>query len=292
MSGTARRSRKWYRIPMTADVPPHNSGMSEQLGPRPSDRHVQSFARGLQVIRSFDAAHGALTLSEVAARTGLTRAGARRILLTLQGLGYVQADGRHFRLTPRILELGFAYLSSQPLWHLAEPVMQRLAETVHESCSMAVLDGPEIVYLLRVPARRIMSINLGVGSRLPAYCTSMGRVLLGGLGEQERQATLAGALRGQTTLPARTPATLVGLPEVMRAIDEAREQGWCLVVDELEQGLTSLAAPIEDRNGRVAAALNISTHSAASRESLLAQALPALRVAAREISDLLSRTGH
>jgi IclR family pca regulon transcriptional regulator len=120
----------------------------------------------------------------------------------------------------------------------------------------------------------------------------MGRVLLGGLGEQERQATLADALHGESALPARTPATRVRLPDVLQAIDQAREQGWCLVVDELEQGLTSLAAPIQDRSGRVAAALNISTHSAASREALLAQALPALRTAAREISDLLRQTGH
>lgn len=260
--------------------------MSEPDAPRPSDRHVQSFARGLRVIRSFDSAHPAQTLSEVASRTGLTRAGARRILLTLQGQGYVRADGRLFRLTPRILELGFAYLSSQPLWHLAEPVMQHLAETVHESCSMAVLDGTEIVYLLRVPARKIMSINLGVGSRLPAYCTSMGRVLLGGLGTQERQMAL-----GTDALPARTQATLTAPADVMKAIDQARAQGWCLVADELEQGLTSLAAPIEDRSGRVAAALNISTHSSAPRDALLAQALPALRQAARDISDLLRRTG-
>ncbi len=260
--------------------------MSEPATPRPSDRHVQSFARGLQVIRSFNATHPAQTLTEVAARTGLTRAGARRILLTLEGQGYVQAHGRQFRLTPRILELGFAYLSSQPLWHLAEPVMQRLAQTAQESCSMAVLDGAEIVYLLRVPARKIMSINLGVGSRLPAYCTSMGRVLLGGLGEQERRAVL-----GTDPLPCRTPVTLTEPDAVMKAIEQAREQGWCLVADELEPGLTSLAAPIEDRNGRVAAALNISTHSNAPRQALLDQALPALLHAAREISDLLRRTG-
>lgn len=260
--------------------------MSESSAPRPSDRYVQSFARGLQVIRSFDAAHPAQTLTEVAQRTGLTRAGARRILLTLAGQGYVQADGRHFRLTPRILELGFAYLSSQPLWHLAEPVMQRLAETVHESCSMAVLDGAEIVYLSRVPARKIMSINLGVGSRLPAYCTSMGRVLLGGLGAQERQACL-----GEGPMPARTPATLTQVSEILAAIDHTREQGWCLVADELEQGLTSLAAPIEDRSGRVTAALNISANSGTPRETLMTKALPALRQAAQDISTLLRRTG-
>ncbi len=272
--------------------------MSDPQAPRPSDRHVQSFARGLEVIRSFNAAHGAQTLSEVAARTGLTRAGARRILLTLEGQGYVRVDGRQFRLTPRILDLGFAYLSSQPLWHLAEPVMQRLAATVQESCSMAVLDGSEIVYLLRVPARKIMSINLGVGSRLPAYCTSMGRVLLGGLGGLVGLEGSAGlgssslhALLGPDPLPARTAATITDPARLIQAIEEARQQGWCLVADELEQGLTSLAAPVHDRSGRVAAALNISTSSSAPREALIAQALPALRQAANEISDLLRRTG-
>lgn len=244
---------------------------------------MQSFARGLQVIRSFDAAHPTQTLSEVAGRTGLTRAGARRILLTLEGLGYVHADGRQFRLTPRILDLGLAYLSSQPLWHLAEPVMQRLAQTVHESCSMAVLDGQEIVYLLRVPARRLMSINLGVGSRLPAWCTSMGRVLLGGLSLQERQEIV-----GTEPLPARTPQTLTRPADVLQAIELAREQGWCLVADELELGLTSLAAPVLDRHGRVAAALNISAASATPRRTLIEQSLPALREAAVEISRLLA----
>lgn len=254
--------------------------------PRPSDRHVQSFARGLQVIRSFDAARAAQSLSEVAAQTGLTRAAARRILLTLEGLGYVQSEGRRFRLTPRILDLGFAYLSSQPLWHLAEPVMQHLAAEVQESCSMAVLDGTEIVYLLRVPARRIMSINLGVGSRLPAYCTSMGRVLLGGLGAEERRNAL-----GRGALPARTAATLTEPQAVLDQINLAREQGWCLVADELEQGLTSLAAPVLDRQGRVAAALNISSTSATPRQALIEHSLPQLLRAAAEITQLLRATG-
>src|SRR5882762_3042668 len=146
--------------------------------PRPGDTYVQSFARGLQVIRSFSAQTPQQTLSEVAQRTGLTRAGARRILLTLQGLGYVHCNGRQFSLAPRILDLGFAYLSSLPLWNLAEPVMERLVEEVKESCSAAVLDGSDVVYVLRVPTHKIMSINLGIGSRLPAYCTSMGRTLL------------------------------------------------------------------------------------------------------------------
>src|SRR5438105_15502067 len=155
----------------------------EKGSPRPGDTYVQSFARGLQVIRSFSWQAPQQTLSEVAQRTGLTRAGARRILLTLEGLGYVQSQGRQFSLTPRILDLGFAYLSSLPLWNLAEPVMERLVEEVKESCSAAVLDGPDVVYVMRVPTHKIMSINLGIGSRLPAYCTSMGRTLLAELDE-------------------------------------------------------------------------------------------------------------
>src|SRR4029079_11897990 len=131
----------------------------------------------------FSAGASSQAISEVAARTGLTRAGARRILLTLQGLGYVQQDARVFFLTPRILDLGYAYLSTMPLWNLAEPMMEALVESVHESSSASVLDDVDIVYVLRVPTKKIMTINLAIGSRLPAYCTSMGRVLLGGLSD-------------------------------------------------------------------------------------------------------------
>ena len=151
----------------------------------PSDSFVQSFARGLAVIRSFSVEAPDQTLTEVAEKTGLTRAGARRILLTLQTLAYVEQQDKRFRLTPKILDLGFAYLSSLPLWNLAEPAMSRLVAAVQESCSAAVLDGADIVYVLRVPTQKIMSINLGIGSRLPAYCTSMGRVLLAGLPRPE-----------------------------------------------------------------------------------------------------------
>lgn len=128
---------------------------------KPGDSYVQSFARGLAVIRAFDAAHPEQTLTEVASATGLTRAGARRILLTLQTLGYVEADGRLFRLTPKILDLGFAYLTSMPFWNLADPVMEQLSAQIHESCSAAVLDRTEIVYVLRVPTHKIMTIKIG-----------------------------------------------------------------------------------------------------------------------------------
>ncbi len=251
--------------------------------PKPSDSYVQSFARGLGVIRSFGAGAPSQTLSEVAARTGLTRAGARRILLTLEGLGYVSSEGRQFRLTARTLELGFAYLSSLPLWNFAEPVMEALTREVGESCSAAVLDGSDIVYVLRVPTHRIMSITLGIGSRLPAFCTSMGRVLLAGLAPDEARARLQSAAR-----PALTQRTVVEIEPLLAQIARVREQGWCFVNQELESGLASMAAPLVDRSGRTIAALNLSAQVVATPPELMLQrCLPPLRAAAQRISHTL-----
>jgi len=257
---------------------------SDPQAPAPGDSYVQSFARGLQVIRSFSAEAPAQTLTEVAERSGLTRAGARRILLTLQTLGYVESDARLFRLTPRILDLGFAYLSSMPMWNLAEPEMQALTTRVGESCSAAVLDGPDIVYVLRVPTHKIMSISLGVGSRLPAYCTSMGRMLLAGMDEADARRLLEASERKPLTRH-----TLTDVDELMARVRQARRQGWCLVNQELEEGLISLAAPLTDRAGRTVAALNISgqanrTPAKAMEERLL----PALLETAATISRLLA----
>lgn len=247
--------------------------------PHPGDGYVQSFARGLAVIRSFSAESPAQTLTAVAQRAGLTRAGARRILLTLQALGYVESEGRLFRLTPKILDLGFAYLSSLPLWQRAEPVMQALAAEVQESCSAAVLDGADIVYVLRVPARQILSINLGVGSRLPAYCTSMGRVLLAELPAEERARRLA--LRPMRAL---TPHTVTDADGLARRIAAAAADGYCLVDQELEAGLVSLAVPLRDRSGRAVAALNISGQTARTPAAVMREALlPRLQAAAQEI---------
>lgn len=248
--------------------------------PAPGDTYVQSFARGLQVIRSFSVQAPQQTLSEVSVRSGLTRAGARRILLTLQTLGYVESDGRNFRLTARILDLGFAYLSSLPLWNLAEPLMESLVEEVKESSSAAVLEGQDIVYVLRVPTHKILSIGLGVGSRLPAYCTSMGRVLLAAHSDDEVRTRLAAS-----ELRALTRHTLTDPDALLARIQQVRRQGWCLVNQELEEGLLSLAAPITDRGGRVIAALNLSgqanrTSAKVAQDCLL----PPLLRAARAIS--------
>ena len=253
--------------------------------PRPGDTWVQSFARGLAVIRTFSAEAPRQTLTEVAQRAGLTRAGARRILLTLAQLGYVKSDGRLFELTPKILDLGFAYLSSLPLWNRAEPVMEELVDQVHESCSAAVLDGAEIVYVLRVPTRRIMSINLGIGSRLPAAATSMGRVLLAALPRAEVDALLAAQ-----PLQAFNARTITEPAALHAELARVREQGWCLVDQELEEGLVSIAAPIVDRRGVAIAALNVSGQAQRTPPARMeAEFLPRLREAARRISALITR---
>lgn len=255
-------------------------GEQPAAAPQPGDAYVQSFARGLQVIRSFDETAPQQTLSEVAVRTGLTRAGARRILLTLQALGYVESDGKLFVLTPRILDLGFAYLSSMPIWNVAEPVMESLVEKVHESCSAAVLEGADIVYVLRVSTRKIMRNSLGIGSRLPAHCTSMGRMLLAGLPDDEVLARLQAR-----PLEARTRLTLTDPQAVLAKVRQARRQGWCLVNQELEEGLISLAAPVIDRAGRTVAAINITGQANRTPVRQMQEAMlePLLDVA-REVS--------
>jgi IclR family transcriptional regulator, pca regulon regulatory protein len=254
---------------------------------KPGDSYVQSFARGLAVIRTFNAQRPEQTLTDVAAAAGLTRAGARRILLTLQTLGYVEADGRLFRLTPKILDLGFAYLTSMPFWNLAEPIMEDLSSRVHESCSAAVLDRTEIVYVLRVPTHKIMTINLSIGSRLPAYCTSMGRVLLSALSDDELDATL-----DATQIIAYTPRTIVDKDELKKVIAQVRAQGWAIVDQELEAGLISMSAPIRNRQGRVIAALNISGNLQRNSAKQMVKAfLEPLQQASQTVSALVARRG-
>lgn len=247
---------------------------------RPNDGYVQSFARGLTVIRVFGREHRELTLSEVAELTGLTRAGARRILLTLLTLGYVACDERKFSLTPRILDLGYAYLSSLQLWDFAEPIMEDLVEQAHESCSISVLDDTEIVYVLRVPTRKIMSINLSIGSRLPAYCTSMGRILLGGLSEKDLDITLR-----RSKPKDLTKRTVTDLDRLKKIVFADRKKGWSLVNQELEEGLCSLSVPIADYSGKIIAAMNISGNVTRTPESeMVKSVLPLLQAAASKIN--------
>jgi IclR family pca regulon transcriptional regulator len=249
---------------------------------------LQSLERGLTVLQVFSADNPRLTLSEVARLAGLTRATARRILLTLEALGYVRAEGRLFSLTPRVLSLGFGYLSSLNLWEIAQPFMTELVEQTHESCSAATLDLPDIVYVARVPTRRIMTIALGIGSRLPAHVTSMGRVLLADLPDDELDAFLS-----TTPLTAFTERSTTDPEELRTAVRRVREQGWSMVDQELEMGLRSISAPIRRSDGRAVAALNIA--AAAPRvglEQLRNEFLPLMLTTAEQISLAFSRTGQ
>jgi IclR family pca regulon transcriptional regulator len=247
---------------------------------------VRALAKGLAVIEAFDTRSPSMTLSDVAKKTSLSRGTARRLLLTLVELGYAGFDGKRFGLQPRALNLGFAYLHSQNLWQLGQPYMVELVERVHESCSIAVLDKTEIVYVARVPTSvRIMSINLGIGTRLPAFATSMGRVLLAALSAEEVEELLTHA----SPLARYTPKSVVDPPALLREIDAVRRQGWALVDQELEMGLRSIAVPIFDAGGRAVAALNIGTH--ASRwpiQKLTQEVLPLLKQTAASISSLLA----
>jgi IclR family pca regulon transcriptional regulator len=246
----------------------------------PDRDFVQSLERGLAVIRAFDRTRPELTLSEVAAATGVTRAAARRFLLTLAELGYVRSDGRFFSLSPRVLELGYAYLSSLSLPEVAEPHLEALVAEVNESSSISVLDGDDVVYVARVPTSRIMTVAISVGTRFPAYATSMGRVLLAGLGDAELASYLDGVRIDRLTT--RTVASATALrAEIMRV----RAQGWSLVDQELEKGLRAVAAPIRDRAGRTVAAVNVSAHaSRTSLESIRRDIVPPLLATAARIS--------
>lgn len=248
---------------------------------------LQSLERGIAVIQVFSRDHPSLTLSEVARLTGVTRATARRILLTLEDLGHVRSDGRRFSLTPRVLSLGWAYLSSLNLWEIAQPLMEELVEETGESCSAATLDLPDIVYVARVPTRRIMTIALGVGTRLPAYATSMGRVLLAALPEDELDGFLAAG-----TFEALTEHTVTEPARLRQIIGEVRAEGHALVDEELEIGLRSIAVPLTGADGRTMAALNVS--AAAPRvdlDELRERLLPALRSTGEAISAALRRSG-
>jgi IclR family pca regulon transcriptional regulator len=254
--------------------------------PRRSDAYVESFAKGLAVIRSFGPESKRMTLSEVAERSALTRAAARRILLTLLELGYVSQEGRNFALTPRILDLGYSYLSSMPLASLAQPVMVDLGNRFNHSVSVAALDGTEVVYLLRVPKRNLLNspgISLA-GMRLPAYVSSMGRVLLAALPAPELKAVL-----DASDLRALTPKTVYQRAALEEEIRKCGRQGYSLIIDEMEEGLSAVAAPIIDAGGRTIAAMNIAFNTGVvKRQELLGSILPELRQAVARLNSILS----
>jgi IclR family transcriptional regulator, pca regulon regulatory protein len=252
-------------------------GAEDDKGRRHSN-FVQSLDRGLAVLRAFGPDHSELTLSDVARSTGLTRAAARRFLLTLVQLGYVTTDKRLFWLSPRVLELGFGYLSGLGLTDIAVPHMEELVTAVQESSSIAVLDGDDIVYVVRVPTKRIMAVTIAVGTRFPAYCTSMGRVLLSTLSEE----ALADYL-GRVVLTPLTERTVRDPGRLAACLDRTRDQRYSVVDQELEDGLRSAAVPILDGAGQPFAALNVSVH--ASRVTLV-------ELRGRYLSELRSCAEH
>jgi IclR family pca regulon transcriptional regulator len=241
--------------------------------------YVQSLARGLAVIRAFGPETPVLTLADVARATGLTRATARRFLLTLEHLGYVQSSQRDFRLTPRVLELGFSYLSALSLPEVAQPHLEELSRVVNESTSAALLDGGSIVYVARVPTRRIMSVSITIGTRFPAAATSLGRVLLAALPDDEVDNRLS-----QLSLEPLTEHTLTDPTSLKEELMRVRKQGWSLVDQELEMGIRSLAAPLK-KNGEVVAAINVSTVAgSSSRKDTVQRFLEPLLSVAEKIS--------
>jgi IclR family pca regulon transcriptional regulator len=244
---------------------------------------VASLEKGLLVIEAFDASRPRLTLSDVAKLTGITRAAARRYLLTLTRLNYADFDGRYFTLNPRILRLGYAYLSSASLSARVQPFLEQISEATGESSSAAILDGDDIVYIARSATRRIMSIGLGVGSRLPAYCTSLGRAILA----YQPEDVIAAYLE-RVRLEARTPKTVTDKTEFRAILEATRAQGYALVNEELEFGLRSIAVPVIRKSGQVTIALNLSAQAGrVSVDEMRERYLPPLTAAGESLRYML-----
>lgn len=243
--------------------------------------HVGSLERGLAVMEILARHPSGMTLTEMAEEAGLTRAGARRFLLTLVATGYATQAGRVFSLSPRLLTVARTWLGGGSLWSFAAPIMRTVAAQLNEACSAAILSGEDVVYVARIPGRRILSVSLDVGTRLPAYCTSMGRMLLAGLISGEIDTFL-----GQATIERRTPKTITDTRLLADAITKAKSDGFAIVDEELELGLRSIAVPIRDRAERTVAAINVSTQSARfTIAEMEREILPALLEARQRIED-------
>jgi IclR family transcriptional regulator, pca regulon regulatory protein len=249
--------------------------MARETGPD----FIEALARGLDVLRCFRPGHQVMTLSEIAAATGLARPTVRRILLTLDELGYVRTAERGFALTPRVLELGMAYVNSLSMWDVARPHMQRLVAQTNESTSLAQLDGSDIVYVARVAVPKIVTLSVVIGTRFPAPATSMGKILLAALSRTELTETLAMASKSGIT--SRWQPTR---DELDTALRETRARGWALADQELALGIRSIATGVRDGDGNVVAAINVTVHAAETTvETLTEQYLPLLLRTAADI---------
>lgn len=257
-------------------------GILETIDTKNKD-FVGSFEKGLRVIRAFKEGDGKMTLSEVARVTGLPRAGARRLLLTLNALGYASTDGKYFELAPKILELGFSYLSSQHWLTVASPMLEKLRDELDEAVSITTLEDTEVVYVARFPVDRVMTMAMDIGSRKPAYCTAMGRVLLSTLPDTKMREIL-----GASDMKPLTDRTLHTVNDVAQAVGEVRDKKYCIIDRELEEGLVALSVPLKNYHGETLAAVNVCGHpSTLSLEDLEKRCLPALNCATQQIASVL-----
>jgi IclR family pca regulon transcriptional regulator len=273
------------RPPLSGLVPPVYVSPAKRIAELSGDPNfMTSLARGLAVVNAFQERKRHLTIAQISHRTEIPRAAVRRCLYTLMKLGYATSDGRTYSLLPKVLTLGHAYLSSTPLAVSAQPYLDRISEQLHEACNLATLEGEQVLYIARsaIP-QRLISVDLSVGSRLPAYCTSMGRILLAALDDDSLHDYLNNA-----DLQAKTSRTLHTPEALWECLQQVRQQGWCLVDQELEQGLRSLAVPVYDSSGHVLAAMNVSTHAGRVPAHELEQRfLPIMLNASRELSSQL-----
>lgn len=273
-----RRGQKPVRRDRAVEPGRDSGGMGAFLG---SPDFVLSLARGLQVIEAFETNAKGLSVSGVAQRTGLSRAAVRRLLMTLEMLGYAESDGGVYQLKPRILRLGYSYLSSSSLANLADPILHRVAEALREAVALGVLEGEDVLYIAHQGVRRVMSVGVSVGTRLPAYCTSGGRVLLAALPEAEFRAFLE-----RVTLRPLTAKTITEKAAFAVMIERVRLEGFALVDEELEPGLRSMAVPVRSRQNLVVASMNTGVHAAhLSYVDMMDRVLPALKEAARTLGE-------
>jgi IclR family transcriptional regulator, pca regulon regulatory protein len=241
---------------------------------------VQSLARGLRVLQSFSAENPSMTVTEVAEQTDLSRGTARRLLLTLDRLGFVGSDGKQFWLKPQVMDLGYRYLSSLPWWQLAKPIIEEATSAVNEACNVGILDGVDIIYTAGVEVNRIVSTNIRIGSRLPAHATATGRVLLSLLPDRQLDSFFKNAKLKQLT-----PKTVVDEATLRSILRKVRADQYCLVDQELELGLRSIAVAVTDRTGKTLGAMSLSSNAQRLEiPEIISRHLPALREACEKIA--------